>query len=134
MADQELQVSEKKEVAPELGELTREGTYFLPAVDILETEKELILMADLPGVDSKDVEIDLKDDTLSIVGHVAAEEQSEASYLLVEYPIGNFFRSFKITDVVDQSKIKASIADGVLKLVLPKAERAVPRKIPVTGE
>ncbi|MEW6351114.1 MAG: Hsp20/alpha crystallin family protein [Thermodesulfobacteriota bacterium] len=134
MADHELQVSEKKEVATEQGELTREGTYFLPAVDILETEKELIVMADIPGVDSKDVEIDLKDDTLSIVGRVVGEEPSDAAYLLTEYPIGNYFRSFKITDVVDQPKIKASIADGVLKLVLPKAAKAIPRKIPVTTE
>ncbi len=134
MADQELQVSEKKEVAPDAGELTREGMYFLPAVDILETEKELIVLADFPGVDSNDVEIDLKDDNLSIIGRVKHEGNSGATHLLTEYPIGNYFRSFRITDMIDQGKIEASMADGVLKLVLPKTEKAAPRKIPVSTD
>lgn len=132
MADQELQVTEKKEVQPTQGELTYEGTYFTPAVDIYNTDKELVLLADLPGVNSESVEIDLRDDILTIVGKVPPKA-AEGEPLLTEYRTGNYFRSFRITELVDQSKITASLADGVLRLVLPKVEKAVPRKIPITA-
>lgn len=133
MAEQELEVKGKREVSPEAGELTHEGVYFTPAVDIYETEKELVLFADLPGVEPADLDIDLRNDTLSIIGKVpAAEETGEA--LLSEYRTGNYFRNFHLADSVDQSGITAFLADGVLKLVLPKAAKAVPRRIPVKGE
>ena len=67
MADQELQVYNKAEVSPDRGELTHEGTYFTPAVDIYETEQELVLLADMPGVDAANLDIDLKDDTLATI-------------------------------------------------------------------
>lgn len=133
MADKELQATEKKEVGPLEGELTREGTYFSPAVDIFADEKELVLLADMPGVSSEQVEIDLRDDTLTILGRIPPES-GEGQFILSEYRPGNYFRSFRLTEVVDQSKITASMSDGVLKLVLPKAEKAVPRKIPIASE
>jgi HSP20 family protein len=133
MADQEIQAREKQEVQRSGGEFTREGVYFSPAVDIYSTEKELILLADMPGVGLEQVEIDLRDNTLSIMGKIAAESREGKEPLLTEYRSGNYFRSFRITEVVDQTKITASIADGVLKVVLPKVEKAVPRKIPIVS-
>lgn len=133
MTDQELQVAEKQEIAPDRGEFTREGVFFTPAVDICETEKELILMADMPGVGTEDVEVDLKDGVLAIVGRVPSGTEAGQD-LLTEYRTGNYFRTFRISDVVDQGKITASMSDGVLKLVLPKAEKAIPRRIPIAGE
>ena len=133
MSDAELQVAEKQEVKPAEGELTHEGIYFTPAVDILENPKELVVMVDMPGVGKDSVEIDLKDNILSIVGRVI-EEAVEGEELLTEYRTGSYFRTFRITDVVDQSKITASMADGVLKLTLPKAEKAVPRKIAIASD
>ncbi len=132
MADQEIQVSEKQEVTPEKGELTYEGVYFTPAVDIYETDKELILIADMPGVAAGDVEMDLKDDVLSIIGRTTPS-QEEGETLLTEYRTGSYFRNFLVTDAVDQGAITASLADGVLKGGLPKAAKAVPRKIQITG-
>ena len=132
MADQELQVTGKQTVASEAGEFTHEGTYFSPAVDIFETERELVLLADIPGVDAEHVEIDLRDDTLTILGRVPSESETGQA-LLSEYKTGNYFRTFRINEVVDRSKITASISDGVLKLVLPKVEKAVPRKIPIVS-
>jgi HSP20 family protein len=132
MADQEIQSSEKQELSPRTGEFTREGVYFSPAVDIYATEKELVLIADMPGVGLEQVDIDLRDDTLSIMGKVCPES-SESEPLLSEYRSGNYFRSFRITEVVDQGKISASISDGVLKVVLPKVEKAIPRKIPIVA-
>lgn len=130
MADQELKVSEKQEIAPEKGELTLEGPYFSPAVDIYSTETELILMADMPGVHSDQVEVDLRDDILSILGKVPTES-GPGENLLTEYRTGNYFRTFRLTDDIDRGKITASLSDGVLKLSLPKAAKAVPRKIPI---
>ncbi len=133
MADQELQVSEKKEVAPAEGELTHEGIYFTPAVDIYESPTEVVLLADMPGVGPGQVDIDLKNDTLSLIGRVGGKPE-EGSSLLAEYRMGNYFRNFRISDVVDREKITASMKDGVLRLVLPKAEKAKPRKIAISSE
>ena len=132
MADQEIEISQKQEVTPENGELTYEGVYFTPAVDIYETEKELVLLADLPGVEADGLEVDLKDDYLTIVGRTTSA-QEEGESLLEEYRTGSYFRNFLVTDAVDQSAITASLADGVLKVTLPKAAKAIPRKIPITS-
>ncbi|MGB6067256.1 MAG: Hsp20/alpha crystallin family protein [Desulfomonilaceae bacterium] len=131
MADQEIQARQKQQVTAPEGEFTREGTYFVPAVDIYDTNKELVLLADMPGVRTGDVEIDLKDDILTILGKVH-DEGSQGQPILSEYRVGNYFRTFRLTEVVDQSKITAAMADGVLKLLMPKVEKAVPRKIPIT--
>ncbi len=131
MAEQELQVQDKKELASSSGELTLEGAYFSPAVDIFDTEKELVLLADMPGIDTESVDVDLREDTLTILSKKASP-QTQGQSLLKEYKTGNYFRSFRLTHIVDRSKISASISDGVLKVVLPKVEQAVPRKIPIT--
>ncbi len=131
MTDKELQVSEKKEVTVEGGELTREGMYFSPAVDICETDKELIILADMPGVKPDGVDIELKEGVLSIEGKVPGAAQSE-EILFSEYRKGSYFRSFRVTDSVDAGKIAASLSNGVLKVTLPKHEKAMPKKIPVT--
>jgi HSP20 family protein len=131
MTDQELQVAEKQEVAAEGGEFTREGLYFTPAADICETEKELMILADMPGVKSDGVDIELKEGILSIEGKVSVAEQP-GEQLLVEYRHGSYFRSFRVSDSIDAAKIAASISNGVLKVTLPKAEKAMPRKIAIT--
>jgi HSP20 family protein len=133
MADQELQATPKQQAESPEGEFTHEGTYFVPAVDIYENSKELVLLADMPGVSSGDVEVDLKEGSLTIVGKVGAESD-EVEPILVEYRVGNYFRSFRLTDVIDQSKITAAMSDGVLRLTLPKVEKAIPRKIPITTD
>ena len=133
MADQELEISQKQELKPEGGELTYEGVYFSPAVDIYGTETELVLLADMPGVASDQVEIDLKEDVLSILGKVP-EGPAVGQDLLAEYRTGNYFRTFRITDDVDRGKIAASMSDGVLKVTLPKSPKVLPRKIPIAME
>ena len=93
MNDQQLQPMEKKEVEPEVGEFTRQGMYFTPAVDICETETDLYVMVDMPGVTGEGVEIDLKDEVLSVIGKVA-EDDEPGEELLSEYRTGNYFRNF----------------------------------------
>ncbi len=70
MTEQELQVKEKQAVPSEAGEFTHEGIYFSPAVDIFDTQKELVLLADMPGVSAENIEIDLREDALTILGRV----------------------------------------------------------------
>ncbi len=132
MTDKELQVAEKKEVTAEGAEMTREGVYFTPAVDICETERELIILADMPGVKPDGVDIELKEGVLSIEGKVPLASEA-GDNLLSEYRRGSYFRTFRVTDYVDSSKIAASISNGVLKVTLPKHEKAMPRKIWITA-
>jgi len=127
---QELQVREKKEIKEEA---TREGPLFTPDVDIFEQPKALVLVADVPGATNDGIELDLRDDTLSLGATVApVEKRWKPVYL--EYEIGHYTRQFRVGQHVDKDKIAAQVKDGVLTLHLPKAEKAQPRKIPVATE
>jgi len=125
-----LQAKEKKEVTTP-AELTKPGLVFNPAVDIFETERELTLMADLPGVKAKDLKIDLKDNVLTLTADETPLEGPQEKDLLREYRTGTYYRQFSLSDTIDQSKIEAVMRDGVLRLTLPKVEAATPRKIAV---
>ena len=129
MSGNELQVKDKKE-AEVRGEPTRRGAVFVPPVDIFENQDSLVLIADMPGVGGDGVEIHLKDNELTINGRVA-DEVSKAAPVYEEYETGNYLRRFTLSNVIDQSKIGASMKNGVLKVVLPKAEAAKPRQITV---
>lgn len=125
-----LQAKEKKEVTTP-AELTKPGLVFNPAVDIFETEGELTLMADLPGVKAKDLKIDLKDNVLTLTADETPLEGPQEKDLLREYRTGTYYRQFSLSDTIDQSKIEAVMRDGVLRLTLPKVEAMAPRKITV---
>lgn len=126
----EIQAKEKQELSVPT-EQTKPGPVFTPAVDIFETEKEITLLADLPGVKSGDLNIDLRDNTLTLTGDVSPWEEAEENDLLIEYEIGRYYRQFTLSEVIDQDKIDAQLDDGVLRLALPKVEKATPRKISV---
>lgn len=127
----DLRAREKNEVTAS-AEQTTPGLVFSPAVDIFETDREICLVADMPGVASGDINIDLRDGVLTIIGDVKPWEGAEESDVLVEFEIGRYYRQFTLSEVVDQGRIEARLADGVLRLVMPKAEKAMPRKIAVT--
>ena len=128
----ELQVKEKHEVASS-AEQTRPGAVFTPEVDIFENDRQINLLADMPGVAPGDVKIDLDDGLLTISGEVKPFEDKDESDVLIEFEIGRYYRQFTLSEVVDQSKIVAKLEDGVLRLTLPKAEKAIPRQITVTA-
>jgi HSP20 family molecular chaperone IbpA len=134
MATKEMELKEKKEVKKEEGERTRPGPVFVPAVDILENEKELIVLADMPGVDSKNVDIDLRDNQLTIIGRIDTIEEEKEVSLHKEFNWGDYLRVFALSEVIDQGKITAKMDNGVLRLVLPKVEKAKPQKIKVTAD
>jgi len=124
----DLQVNEK---APSETERTRTGNVYRPLVDILEDKDELILVADLPGARSDSIDINFEDGELTIQGKVEPRYQPDQQFLLVEYGIGDFYRTFRVSEQIDSSRIHATYADGVLTVHLPKVEAAKPRKIEV---
>lgn len=131
MADsKELKAKPKVEVASP-AEQTVPGLIFTPDVDIFETEKVITLLADLPGVTADRLTIDLRDNILTITGDQPPEGGAGEEPLVTEYETGRFYRQFTLSEVIDQSKIDAQLKDGVLRLTLPKVEKATPRKIAI---
>jgi HSP20 family molecular chaperone IbpA len=126
----DIQAKEKPGVATSV-EQTRTGLVFLPAADIFETEGELTVLADMPGVRADDLKIALDDNVLTMVGEPEPLEGSDEEDVLREYATGRYYRQFTLSDVIDQSKIEAIMTEGVLRLRLPKAEAVKPRQIPV---
>jgi HSP20 family molecular chaperone IbpA len=129
----EMQMRDKQEVS-NVAEQTSAVPMFVPSVDIFETEREITLLADMPGVATDDLTIDLRDGTLTMMGEVKPWENSKEEDVLVEFEIGKYYRQFNLSEVIDQEKIEASLKNGVLRLVLPKSERALPKKITVKTE
>jgi len=126
----ELSLRDKEPIAKNEGEPTRAGEWYSPAVDIYRTDDAIELVADLPGARKEELHIGLEDGALTISAPVAdVEPRLKPRYR--EYGIGGYLRRFTLSDAIDQSKISASLEDGVLEVRLPKAERLRPRKIEV---
>ncbi len=131
MADgKDITVKEKQELTTP-AEQTTPGAVFTPQVDIFETEKEITLLADIPGVKSEKLNIDLRDNILTITGDIEAVGSVAEEGVLIEYDTGRFYRQFTLSEVIDQNKIDAKLGDGVLRLTLPKVEKATPRRIAI---
>lgn len=128
----ELKVREKQEVSADT-EQTRPGPVYTPDVDIFESDKNITLMADMPGVTTDDLTIDLRDDVLTLAGEAGTNNEAREEPIIMEYGVGKYYRQFTLSEVIDQAKITAEFKDGVLRLVLPKVEKAAPRKITVTA-
>ncbi len=131
MENNELQVQQKQPVQQN-GESTKPIKYFTPAVDIFETEDRVTIIAEMPGVNNKGVDISLEDGVLIIRGHRNQDEEG-GRVLLSEYDDGAYLRKFTLAETIDQEKIKASMSAGMLTLDLPKEEPARPKKIEVVA-
>jgi len=133
MTDKEskdLQVKPKQEVTTP-AEQMGPGLVFTPSVDIFETVDEITLLADMPGVSSDKLTIDLRENILTLTGEVAPFEGANEEDVLIEYDVGKYHRQFSLSSVIDQGKIDAKLNDGVLRLTLPKVEEVKPRKIEI---
>ena len=105
---------------------------FAPALDVSETENALIVKAEVPGMDQKDIDINLSDGLLTITGEKKHEkEDKDENYHCVERHYGKFSRTMRVPFEVEADKVDATYKDGVLKVTLPKAERAKPKKIEI---
>ena len=129
MADKDMQKREAS--SPVETERTKSMKVFIPRVDICETKDAIVLLADMPGVDEKSVDITLEKNVLTLSGRVepVTHEGYRAAY--AEYDAGDYERAFTLSDEIDRDRIEASVKDGVLKLTLPKAEPVKLRKISV---
>ncbi len=126
---------QKKEAEVKEGlERTRSKRLYAPPVDIVEEKDNLFLVADMPGVDEKSLDITLDNNVLTIYGTVEPEMPENHRLVSAEYGIGDYQRTFTLSDEIDREKIEATVKNGVLRLTLPKAETAKTRKIPVKAE
>jgi HSP20 family protein len=112
-------------------EHTRSGPCYRPQVDILEQEDELLLRADVPGAKADQIDVQFEDGTLTLRATVLPRQSADQRFLLREYGVGDFYRTFRVSEEIDVGKISAEYQEGVLTLHLPKVEAVKPRKITV---
>jgi HSP20 family protein len=129
MAEKTVATSTPKPTRADRERTRAEERYIQPPVDIYERPDGLVLLADLPGVETNDLSISLEDNILTI--QATPKHLIDAEPICREFELVNFFRQFELSDQVDQEKITARLHHGVLMLELAKAEKAKPRQIPV---
>lgn len=105
---------------------------FNPPIDIYETPEGLVLYADLPGVTAEGLDLQVQDNRLTLFGRIQCTEEAPANMVHQEYQVGDFLRSFILSDEVDHEQIQAKLTNGVLRVDLPRAARAKPRRIEVS--
>ena len=128
---QELQVQQKREVEKKT-EATTPGRVFVPVTDIFETPEALTVVLEMPGVDRDSIEATVENDVVTIQGRIDFTNYEGMQPVYTEYNVGHYARSFEVSNKIDQSKISALMKDGVVTIVLPKAEQTKPRKIQVS--
>jgi len=133
MADETKNLEIKKEevTTAEGTERTRERRAFVPRATIYETDEEVVVVADLPGVDEKSVDLMLEKNELTINGTVEWEAPEGYTLAYAEYEVGDYQRKFIVSNEIDRDNIEAVVKDGVLQLKLPKAMVAKTRKVAV---
>ncbi len=108
---------------------------WMPAVDVSETGDKITIKAEVPGMEAKDIEINMVGDTLTIKGEKKLErEEKEENYHTVERSYGSFTRAMKLPATVDADKVEASYKNGVLTVVMPKKEEVKPKAIEIKAE
>jgi HSP20 family protein len=127
---QPLQVQEKKELTPK-EEKTVPARYYVPNADIYETEDALVVVMEVPGVEKKDLDINLENDVLRVEGRIDFTKYEGLDPLYTEYNVGHYTRAFTLSSKIDQHQISAELEDGVLKLTLRKSREALPRRIAI---
>lgn len=127
---QELAVQQKKELAPK-EEKTVPARYYVPNADIYETEDALTVVLEIPGVEKKDVSVNLEGDVLRVEGRIDYSKYEGLEPVYSEYNIGPYARAFTLSDKIDQNGISAELDDGVLTLTLKKSKEASPRRIAI---
>lgn len=109
--------------------LRSDGEFLVPSVDVRESDREVVIEADLPGIDEKDISVTLQDGVLTLRGEKKAETKEEReNYHLMERSYGSFQRSLRLPDTVDEDKVEARFDKGVLKITMPKRPDAISRQ------
>ena len=131
MATSQKETTKREAQTPTEVERTQNRKVYLPNVDIYERGDNTILLADMPGVDEKSVDINLEKNLLTITGTIGINSYGDHRLAYSEYDIGDYERAFTLSNEIDIDRIEASVKNGVLRLILPKAEAAKPKKIAV---
>lgn len=134
MEKKEHTAVEKKKIAPDKCIVTGKGNWYFPLADIYETPENFVILLDMPGVPTKNITVDMRDNELVINGEVSQETFTDEKVLYNEYNIGHYHRHFTVSDVINRDKVEAKMSHGVLSLVLPKAAHVKPKKIAVKEE
>lgn len=134
MTDSQRDITKKEASTPEGVERTRPHKVYAPNVDILERKDEIVVTADLPGVDEKSLDITIEKNVLTINGQVDQDVPEPYRLAYSEYGVGDYQRAFTLSDEVDKERIKATMKNGVLRLVMPKAAAVRVRKIIVGAD
>ena len=129
-SQQELQVQQKREVEKKK-ETTVSWRTYLPVTDIFETDQALTVVLEMPGVGKDTVDVSVEDDVLTIDGRIDYSKYEGLQPVYTEYNVGHYARSFQLSSKIEQGNIHAELKDGVMILVLPKVEKAKPRKIKI---
>jgi HSP20 family molecular chaperone IbpA len=129
-AAQSLEVQDKKELVTK-EEKTVPARYYVPATDIHETDDALIVAMEVPGVQRKDIEINVERDVIRVEAHIDPTKYDGLDPLYTEYNVGHFARAFTLSSKIDQQQIGAQLEDGVLTLTLKKARDSTPRRIEI---
>ncbi len=132
MSNQSVQVKRLNGEEPREAEAAR--WRYRPRIDIIDTEKALVLVADLPGSKADQIEVRFDKGQLILRGRVTPRGPAGDAYLMQEYGIGDFEREFRISEMIDAERMEAEYTDGVLTVHLPKSEAARPRTIPVKSK
>jgi len=127
----EIAVTEKREVDTRMHQELRSGNWFVPAADIYETPDRVVLVMDMPGVCFDCAHLSIVDDDLVVTGHVTHGEDEDDYVLYREYDIGHYHRHFGLPPTIDRERIEATMADGVLKVAMLKAEEIKPHRVPI---
>ena len=131
MNETQTDIQKKEADTPQQGEHTRQQRVFTPLVDIIEKKDDIVVLADMPGVDERSVDVTLEKNVLTIYGQVEANIPQNHRLYMSEYGVGDYHRVFNLTNEIDRDKIQATVQNGVLKLILPKAETVKTKKITV---
>jgi HSP20 family protein len=134
MEDKTKDIQKQEVEKGEMIERARAAKVFNPDVDIIERKNDIVVIADMPGIDEASVDITLENNILSIYGKVDWDVPDKLKLLHGEYGIGDYQRVFTLSGDVNREKIEATVNNGVLKIVLPKAEAAKTKKIAVRAE
>lgn len=132
MIDKLLERTEKKnaEVPP-----TTKGTrYFMPAVDIMENKDEIICIFDIPGADKEKINVNIEKDILTLSAEIESVLPETVKLIHREYKVGSYRREFTLGNIIDKNKINAKYKNGVLTVILPKAEEEKPKQIEIKVE
>ena len=125
------EISAKTQTKSPDAERTKDSSRYVPMVDIYEAGENLYLMADMPGTDKSGVNITLEKDILTIEAGIDESIYGQRKPTYSEYGIGDYYRQFTLSDEIDREKIEASMMNGILKVVLPKAEPHKTKKIAI---